>query len=138
MKELMGGRLRKINAKGDRILWKQLALLTIMAWLVYREFIVGEYLYMIPSDARDQFVMEIRDLLRLFSESGFPMWSFYKGLGQQATVGNPLWAGDIFTLTALLICRENFVYLWGIIAAIKVVLAGLFFYLFLRELGISR
>ena len=137
MKELMGGRLRKINEKGDRILWKQLALLTIMAWLVYREFIAGEYLYMIPSDARDQFVMEIRDLLRLFSESGLPMWSFYKGLGQQATVGNPLWTGDIFTLTSLLICRENFVYLWGIIAAIKVVLAGLFFYLFLRELGIS-
>ena len=123
--------------KSDHILWKQVVLLCVLACLVFREFIIGNYLYMIPSDVRDQFMMEIRNILRLFSESGFPMWSFYRGLGQQSTVGNPSWVGDIFTLVPLLFSGENFFYLFGLVAALKVVLSGLFFYLFLRELGVA-
>ena len=131
------GLVHTLYQKSDHILWKQVVLLCVLACLVFREFITGKYLYMIPSDVRDQFVMEMRNLLRLFSESGFPMWSFYRGLGQQSTVGNPSWIGDIFTLVPLLFSGEHFFYLFGLVAALKVVLSGLFFYLFLRELGVA-
>ena len=131
------GLAHTLYQKSDHILWKQVVLLCVLACLVFREFITGNYLYMIPSDVGDQFVMEMRNLLRLFSESGFPMWSFYKGLGQQSTAGNPSWIGDIFTLVPLLFSGEHFFYLFGLVAALKVVLSGLFFYLFLRELGVA-
>ena len=130
-------RVQKIDLRKDPMLLKVLFVLCAMAYLVYQRYIGNEYIYALPSDVRDQFIMEIQGILHVIQESGFPMFSFYRGLGQQVTVGNPMWLGDLFTVIHALLAQENCIYFLWVIYAFKVVLSGRLFYRFLRELGIS-
>lgn len=104
----------------------------------YFDFIFKGRLYVLCADAYDQFVPEI-NLLRLSMINGeIPMWSFAKGLGQQLTVGNPNWSGDIFTYLAILLGKDKFMFFFGIIMQLKIIISGLFFYLFLKELKVAQ
>lgn len=111
-------------------------LLFIISIISYWEFLFGGRLYVVCSDMYDQFIPEINNIINSISEGNFPMWSFSRGLGQQITVGNPNWIGDIFTVISMLFGKKIFVFTFGFTMVLKIVLSGIFFYLFLKELKV--
>lgn len=114
-----------------------LMMLSITSIIGYWNYIGIDNLYLFAGDVQSQFIPEIMGLLRVIREEGFPMWSFYRGLGQQVTVGNPNWTGDIFMILSVLLGGENFPYLFGLFAVVKIILSGIFFYCFLKEMGVA-
>jgi uncharacterized membrane protein YfhO len=69
----------------------------------------------------------------LHNLDGFPRWSFYLGMGQ-STAG--LLLGDPFTCLIYFANPDNVAYLTGFIITLQCLTAGIFFYLFLRELNL--
>lgn len=112
-------------------------LLFIISIISYWEFLFGGRLYVICSDMYDQFIPEINNIINSISEGNFPMWSFSRGLGQQITVGNPNWIGDIFTVISMLFGKKFFVFTFGFTMVLKIILSGMFFYMFLKELKVG-
>jgi hypothetical protein len=70
----------------------------------------------------------------LHNLDGFPQWSFHVGMGQNIT---GLLLGDPFTWLLYFSNPDNIAYLVGFIEALKFLAAGIFFYLFLRELNLA-
>lgn len=126
----------------SKIKQKPLLITVVLTFLIstiaYSEFLFQGRIYGMCSDFYSQFIPEISLLREKILSGEFPMWSFAKGLGQQMLVGNPNWTGDIFTYLTLLIGGENFIDYFGIIMQLKIILASVFFYLFLNELNISK
>lgn len=111
-------------------------LLLFVGVAILWDFLIGKRLFLLAEDAYAQFYPEMYNIFSLISNGEFPLWSFSKGLGQQVTVGNPNWLGDVFAWISIL-CGTKMEYSFGWVMLLKIVLSGLFFYLFLRELGVS-
>ncbi|USF25740.1 hypothetical protein N510_000652 [Firmicutes bacterium ASF500] len=125
------------NIFGCRPIAVLLVLLLIGALFVFWNFIGIEKTFVLTGDAQIANIPEIFNLAQAIKTDGIPMWSFSKGLGQQITVGNPGWLGDIFALLPALLTGDLAIYLMGIAAVAKIVLSGVFFYSFLKELGVA-
>lgn len=112
-------------------------LLLFVSCLSYFEFLNGSRFFTLIADPIDQTLPEQYNLINIIEESGFSMWSFYKGLGQQSTVGNPNWTGDLFALLPMLDGKMLIPYCYGFVAVLKIFLSGMFFYKFLEELNVA-
>ncbi|MBU1693323.1 MAG: YfhO family protein [Verrucomicrobia bacterium] len=116
----------------------QLALLVLMAALLFQPFLLGQKTYLfrdIGSDSVNHvypMLVHVSDYLR---SDGFPRWSFNQGLGQ-CLISRDL--GDPFNWLMFLMPRNAIVWAMAWVEALKVILAGLFFFLYLRLLPLSR
>ena len=112
-------------------------LLLGMAAFVYQDFLFGGQLFLfldIGSDTVNAMYTRLVQLAAYVRDEGLPGWSFHQGMGANIfarSLGNPLeW--PLFLMGA-----ESLAYGIVWITVFKVVLGGLFFYLYLRELKLS-
>ncbi len=125
---------------GSRSVWTfslTLVLLLLLTALGFRSFLTLEKTYLFKDNASDSLnqtypmLVHISDYLR---RDGWPRWSFNQGLGQNI-IGRDL--GDPFNYILFFMPRNWIAYGMAYMEALKVVLAGVLFYLYLRILGLS-
>ncbi len=115
-----------------------LGLLGALALFVFHDFIFLNKVFLykdIGSDSINGWYPEfyhVSDYLK--NLGGIPRWTFYQGMGQNFTGELK---GDPFTLLLYFANPDNIAFLVGFIEVLKFLTAGIFFYLFLRELTIT-
>src|ERR1700722_17951271 len=109
----------------------------LLLFIVFHKFLLLNDTYLfkdIGSDTIAGFWPNYVHLSEYIHNTGFPKWSFYSGMGKNIypfSIGNP------FTVLLYLLPKNSIAY--GIIFAevLKIYLAGLFFFLFLRTLKMT-
>lgn len=115
-------------------------LLIFLSVIVYRKFIFGEYLYIygledIACDSIKQTIPMLLHNSTYIAEYGeSPTWSFSAYLG----VGTYTLITDVMSRLLTYINRDILVYLLVYAQCLKIIIAGMFFYYYLRELGRSK
>ena len=115
-----------------------LGLLCALIFWVFHDFIFLNKVFLykdIGSDSINGWYPDfyhISDYIRNFG--GLPRWSFYAGMGQNIS---GLIIADPFTWLLYFAHADHIAYLAGYIEALKLITAGVFFYLFLRQLNIT-
>lgn len=114
-----------------------LFLLAAILIVVFYDFITFQKLYLFKDIGSDTIngryprLVLISDYLR---EHGLPKWSFSQGMGQNIL---PFALGNPFDIALYAIGSDNLVYGIAYIELLKIFLAGTFFFLYLRILGLS-
>jgi uncharacterized membrane protein YfhO len=111
-------------------------ILIIVASVLYKNFLFGKYVFLfkdIGSDSYNFDYIKFYHLADYWQKFGSPSWSFEQGLGQNM---HPYWF-DPFTFLLVLGGKEqianNLIYVF----LFELMLAGVFFYLFLRTLKVE-
>lgn len=115
-----------------------LGLLGIIAFAVYGSFWMTEQVFLFKDIGSDT----INGLYPVYywnaetweAEGTIPSWSFATGLGQNVMLMN---MGDPFVWLMYLGGKDNIIHALGYIEAIKVILAGLCFYAYLRTMKMT-
>lgn len=111
-----------------------LLLVTLMSISLYWEFIIKDISYLMTIyDGLHQtwpYMSNISDYLRT---DGFPMWSFSIGLG--SVLGTD-WFGNLFYGIPILLGRDIIPSIMIYMQIAKIILAALFFFLFLKKLNL--
>ncbi|MEO8768827.1 MAG: YfhO family protein [Ferruginibacter sp.] len=123
---------------GNKCQWISLALLIIMAVIVFKDFIFFEKIFLykdIGSDSLNGYYPYLVHNVHYFEKYGFPSWSFQAGMGQNiftSALGDPidflLYQFGVDTARRLL----------GYKIAIEVILAGFVFYHYLRSIKMGQ
>lgn len=100
---------------------------------VYFNFLTFRKLFIYNDVGCDSFYQFWPDLVNL--HRGFPCWSFSIGLGQNAFQS---WLFDPLLLVIRFFERDEFILALPYLILIKILLAGVFFYLYLRVLSLSK
>ena len=115
-----------------------LGLLCALALFVFHDFIFFSKVYLykdIGSDSINSWYPVLYHISNYIDHlGGFPGWSFYAGMGQNIS---GFMNGDPFTWLLCFANANNIAYFVGFIEALKLITAGIFFYLFLRQINIS-
>lgn len=115
------------------------AALLFVACVVYWQFIFFRKVYVYSFDiASDSYLQNFPMFLHLadyIRQTGFPFWSFNVGLGQNIYASAYI---EPFTLIATLFGRNVLPFVLGYMQVAKVLLAGCFFYGYLRLMRLSR
>jgi hypothetical protein len=112
-----------------------LALLGLLALVVFRDFLFGDALYLFRDIGHDTINLfyprwvHIADYLR---SDGLPGWSFSQGLGQDI---RPFALGDPFTWILYACGASNIASALVFVEATKLVAAGMLFFAYLRLIG---
>lgn len=117
--------------------WVFLVCLFLILLVVYRDFLLGEKVLLytdIGSDSVNGFYPNTAHVIDYLKTEGVPKWSFNRGMGQNIFPGS---LSDPSVLFLSLFGRVNFAYGIVYVEIIKIVLAGTFFFLFLRLLALS-
>lgn len=113
-------------------------LLVALTLFVFRDFVLLKNVFLykdIGSDSINGWYPDLYHISDYIHEFGlFPKWSFYAGMGQNIS---GLIFGDPFSLALYLAGSDHIATLVGFIEAAKLITAGLFFYLFVRQLNIT-
>ncbi|MEY4538723.1 MAG: hypothetical protein RLZZ306_480, partial [Bacteroidota bacterium] len=111
-------------------------LLIITSSILYKDFLFGDYVFLFKDIGSDSYNFDFPKFYHLadyWDKHGSPSWSFEQGLGQNM---HPYWF-DPFTFLLVLGGKEqvanNLIYVF----LLELILAGTFFYLFLRTLKIQ-
>jgi uncharacterized membrane protein YfhO len=114
-----------------------LACLLLILFVVYKDFLLGEKVLLytdIGSDSVNGFYPNTVHVIEYLKAEGLPKWSFNRGMGQNIFPGSlsdpSLWFLSLFG-------KENFAYSIVYVEVIKIILAGVWFFLFLRLLSLS-
>ncbi|MFA6923450.1 MAG: YfhO family protein [Bacteroidales bacterium] len=115
-----------------------ISLIAIAVFIVFKDFILFKKLYLFKDIGSDSInysypqCIHISDYIR---NTGIPKWSFNQGMGQNIF---PFSFTDPFNALLFILGRNNIGY--GIIykEILKIFLAGIFFYLFLKKLSLSE
>ena len=113
-------------------------LLAVLFSVLFAPFLAGQKTLLfrdIGSDSVNHvypMLVHVSDYLR---SDGFPRWSFAQGLGQ-SLISRDL--GDPFNWLLFIMPRDWIAVGMAWVEALKLVLAGLLFYLYLREIPLSR
>lgn len=118
-------------------LWITLGLVAMLILIIFFDFITGNKYYLfkdIGSDSINISWPHISLLVNYIKTEGFPMWSFAQGMGQniQSSVSDP------FSWFILFSGTKHLEYSFIVMELIKMLLAAIFFYLFLSELKLSN
>lgn len=117
-----------------------IVILAAISLFVYRNVLFGDYYFIFGDIATDSF-SQTYPTLSYIAESihatGYPWWSFNMGLGQNLYASSFSF-GDPFISTLLLSGKQNVPYMMGFMQMIKPIFAGLFFYLYLKKLSVSK
>lgn len=134
--EVAGGFYRGLK---DHSFAVYFAVLLCTAGLVYWQFLLFRKVYIYSYDiASDSYLQNFPMFLHLadyLKQTGFPFWSFNVGLGQNIYASAYI---EPFTLFAALFGRNIMPFLLGYMQVAKILLAGSFFYGYLRLLPLSR
>jgi uncharacterized membrane protein YfhO len=109
-----------------------------IGFLVFKDYLLFKKLYLfkdIGSDTINLFyphLLHISDYLR---DEGIPRWSFNQGMGQNIF---PAGIKDPFTLMLLALGRESLAYGIAYVEFLKVILAGIIFFYYLRLLSLTK
>jgi uncharacterized membrane protein YfhO len=111
-------------------------LLLISFSILYKDFLFGDYVFLFKDIGSDSYNFDFPKFYHLadyWEKYGSPSWSFEQGLGQNM---HPYWF-DPFTFLLVLGGKEkvanNIIYVF----LLELILAGTFFYLYLRTLKIQ-
>ncbi|MDR0694949.1 MAG: YfhO family protein, partial [Prevotellaceae bacterium] len=130
--------IRETPLSSRKAFYILLALLGGMLLFVFHDFLLLNKVFLykdIGSDSINGWYPDMYHIADyLHNLDGFPRWSFYLGMGQNAT---GFLFGDPFELLLYFSDPNNIAYLVGITEALKFLCAGLLFYLFLRELALT-
>ncbi|MHB8260150.1 MAG: YfhO family protein [Bacteroidia bacterium] len=125
----------KIQGKESYIL---LGALVLGCYLVFQDFITLKKVYLfkdIGSDSINIYFPWLVQLTDYIKQNGAPSWSFSQGLGQNVF---PLWLGDFFSNFLMFFDKEKLPYGLAFMEVIKILLCGIIFFNYLKELKVSR
>ncbi|HEX7414195.1 MAG TPA: YfhO family protein, partial [Bacteroidia bacterium] len=125
----------KIQGKENYIL---LAALVLGCYIVFQDFITLKKVYLfkdIGSDSINIYFPWLVQLTDYIKQNGAPSWSFSQGLGQNVF---PFWLGDFFSNFLMFFDKEKLPYGLAFMEIIKILLCGLIFFNYLKELKVSR
>lgn len=114
-----------------------LACLLLILFVVYKDFLLGEKVLLytdIGSDSVNGFYPNTVHIMDYLATEGLPKWSFNRGMGQNIFPGS---LSDPSLWLLLLFGKGNVAYGIVYVEVAKIVLAGVFFFLFLRLLSLS-
>jgi uncharacterized membrane protein YfhO len=109
-----------------------LLVLTVIAVIVFRNFLLGKYVYLYKDIGRDSIniaypaFVHYADYLRSW---GIPAWSFCQGMGQWIF---PFSFNDPFNTILYCLGSQNIAYAMAYIEIFKILCAGMLFFAFLR------
>ena len=109
-----------------------LAILAALTFYVYRDYLLLDKLYLfkdIGSDTINVFYPRLIHIADYLRTEGLPMWSFNQGMGQNIFPGS---LGNPFEWPLFALGSERLAYGIAYMEALKVILGGVFFYLYLR------
>lgn len=99
-------------------------------------FLEKAYLFKdIGSDSINATYPTYLHLVDYLHAEGWPRWSFSQGMGQNIF---PLETGDIFLPVMYLFGRNNLSFLLAYIEVAKILIGGVCFFLYLRQLGVTK
>jgi uncharacterized membrane protein YfhO len=119
-------------------LYYLMGILLAVIYFVFNDFINLKKIYLFKDIGSDSinfyypWVTGSSDYLKTNRSLG---WSFSQGMGQNMF---PLWLGDIFTDCLMYFDKSKIPYGFAFLEIIKIFLAGLVFYNFLKELKLTR
>lgn len=105
-----------------------------MGLIIYHKFLFGDYLYMSTYDATEQFWPHLSYLGEYLKTEGFPGWTFTIGIGEVLEYTR---LADIFYLICILAGKTVMPYLFGWLQWIKIILAAVCMFLYLRKIKIK-
>lgn len=119
------------------------AVLCILGFLVYRDFLSFHHLFIYTDMGKDMMLnvwpnyFHLSEYLRT---SGFPTWSFNTGIGSSIFAGSLHRVSliDPFVLLLMIPSPNNMVFLMPYVLLLKILLAGVLFYLFLVQVKIAQ
>lgn len=126
-----------LDKLGDKAIWVATALIALMAFFVYKDFLLfhNAYFYKdIGSDSYNYSYPVTYGVADYMAQHGLPKWSFKIGMGQNML---PFFLRDPFDIFLYLGGKDNIVYATAYKEFFKVVLSGMVFFLYLRELKLS-
>lgn len=109
-----------------------------MCVIIYGRFIFSKNLFLYTDIAFDDcgifwpYYNHFSNYIRSF---GFPMWSFYAGLGMNIF---PMNLGDPFVLLTIIFKNYQIPYILVYIQILKIILAGILFFFYLKSLSLHR
>lgn len=115
-----------------------LLLLMAVSFLVFKDFLLLRNVYLYKDTGGDTInafypqLIHVTDYLRA---EGIPRWSFNQGMGQNIF---PFWIRDPFFVIHFLVGRENIAYAIAYMEVLKIILAGIVFFFYLRLLHLSK
>ena len=120
------------NSHGLSIL---IILILLLGISVFYPYLTFEKLYLFKDIGSDAFNIVLPQYLHLsdyLRTEGIPKWSFNQGMGQNIY---PFSLGEPFSLILFLMGREYLVFGIVYVEFLKIILGGIFFYLYLREVS---
>jgi len=124
---------------GQRSVYLVLGLLALVATFVYGSFWFTDNVFLfkdIGSDTINVFYPNYYWNAENWAEEGvFSAWSFSSGVGQNILAGS---VGDPFLWLLYLGGKDSIIHLLGYIEALKIILAGLAFYAYLRTMKMNH
>ncbi len=126
-----------LDKLGDKAIWLATGLLVLMAFFVYKDFLLfhNAYFYKdIGSDSYNYSYPVTYGVADYMAKHGLPKWSFTIGMGQNML---PFFLRDPFDIFLYLGGKDNIVYATAYKEFFKIVLSGMVFFLYLREMKLS-
>ena len=118
---------------GDKGVYLALGLIMLVAFFVFKDFILLKKLYLfqdIGSDTVNGAWPFFYNYANYFNKDGLPTWSFEEGMGQNIVGG---FLRDPFMLIGYLAGPGSMPKIYVFIELIKIISGGIVFYLFLKR-----
>ncbi len=123
---------------GNKGVFLALGLLILVAFFVFKDFILLKKLYLfqdIGSDTVNGAWPFFYNFANYFNKDGLPTWSFQEGMGQNVVGG---FLRDPFMMIGYLAGPSSMPKIYVFIELLKIISTGVVFYLFLKTLKISN
>ena len=121
---------------GAKTWWILAAILTVVLVILFRDYLFYSKVYMFKDIACDSYNLSypnIHNTAEYFAKYGIPKWSFRSGMGQSVF---PFMLRDPFNLFLYLGGPSNIGYGLGFFEVVKILMSGIFFYFFLKQLKV--
>lgn len=111
-----------------------IGLLIIMSLFLYRSYLFGGKLFLFEDYGSDSVRVSLPTYIFLYDwiRNGMPLWSDKMGIGTSV-----LSHGDIifdpFTYFLFIFGKNNIIYMFSYMAILKIILAGVFFWIFIKK-----
>lgn len=115
-----------------------LVIIILMTVIIYKDFLIFKVFYIyydIGSDTINYFWPLFHHISDYIKTDGIPSWSFNLGLGQNIY---PRFISDPFSLILFIINPQYIPHLLVYTQVLKIIIAGLLFYLYVRTLQLSK
>jgi len=116
-------------------------LLAVMAGIILHKFLLLEQVYMfkdIGSDTVTQLYPMLFHIKQYLQTEGIPMWTFHQGIGQNIFPTNGIIVDPLTAVNVWLTTGNGLLYGLAYIEWVKIVAAGVFFFLYLRSLAYTQ